>query len=973
MNTIFLFTFFIISYKILRNYKMLKLNLSKKLKKILNDYSCKLFSDSTILIKSGIIVNADRKFQGDLLIKNGKISKVFNKEQEKEFQPEYKIPENTKIINANNNFIIPGGIDTHTHMQLPFMGTVAVDDFNIGSKAALAGGTTCFLDFIIPERNESILKAHDTWRGWADPKVNCDYSLHCAITSWNDQVKKDMAEIVKRGISSFKVFLAYKGALMLNDTEFFHVLERCKDLGAICMVHAENGDLLYEAQKKMIEYGITGPEAHYLSRPESFEAEATHKAITIAEFVTSPLYIVHVMSKDAADEVIKARNKGNILFGETLAAALGIDGREMWNKDWDIAAGHVMSPPLNPDPTTKTHLMRLLQSNSLQVVGTDNCTFCSDQKKMGRNDFTKIPNGVNGIEDRLSIVWTKGVKEGLLSPSDFVRVTSTTAAQIFNMYPRKGIIQEGADADLVIWNGDKERIISKHTHHHAVDFNVFEGMKVKGVCEMTMMNGKVVWENGNFTNHLKQGGGKFVERKPFGYSFERLNDLVKARDSRNFMVNRDKVDNIECKNDSTNSEISILKADISKLKEENSRLRKELKLDENITECFNNENNLIGIENIFQNLPKGKVSDEIKRVIYGMNTEELKVNPESIKISQMNNFEIKAYKIPAFNEQSRSQRLVKIGAIQNKIVLPTTEPILNQMKAIRDRVACIIKAAYYSGVNVLGLQECWSTAFFMCTREKYPWTDFAESAFLGESTKLLRTLAKEYKMVIISPILERDDSKDIIWNTAIIIDSNGDIVGKTHKNHIPRIGDFNESTYYMEGQTGNPVFETEFGRIGVNICYGRHHPLHWQALSLNGAEIIFNPSATVSGLSEHLWHVEARNAAIANNVFTVGINRVGTEIFPNSFTSGDGKPAHREFGHFYGSSYITAPDGTRTPGLSRVNDGLLITEVDLNMIRQVRDKWGFQMTSRTDLYAELLTQYSETEFKPQIISKKNKV
>ena len=425
---------------------------------------CKKYFSQPILIKNGIIVNADHKFEGDLLIDKGKIIKII-----KDKSPFNQ--SNVKVIDAKKNYIIPGGIDPHTHLQLPFMGTVAIDDFNVGSRAALAGGTTCFLDFVIPDRGESLLTAYDKWRGWADKKVNCDYSLHCAVTSWNEDVKREMAEIVNRGVSSFKVFLAYKGALMLNDGEFYKVLERCKELGAVCMVHAENGELLYEAQKKMLELGITGPEAHYLSRPESFEAEATHKAITIADYITSPLYIVHVMSKDAADEVVRARNRGNLLFGETLCAALGIDGKELWNKDWDTAAGHVMSPPLNPDPTTKTYLMRLLQSNALQTVATDNCTFCQQQKRMGRDDFTKIPNGLNGIEDRLSIVWTKGVKQGLLSPSDFVRVTSTNAAQIFNLYPRKGVIAEGADADVVIWNGEKERILSKHTHHQAVDFN----------------------------------------------------------------------------------------------------------------------------------------------------------------------------------------------------------------------------------------------------------------------------------------------------------------------------------------------------------------------------------------------------------------------------------------------------------------------------------------------------------------------
>jgi beta-ureidopropionase len=228
-------------------------------------------------------------------------------------------------------------------------------------------------------------------------------------------------------------------------------------------------------------------------------------------------------------------------------------------------------------------------------------------------------------------------------------------------------------------------------------------------------------------------------------------------------------------------------------------------------------------------------------------------------------------------------------------------------------------------------------------------------------------------MVIISPILERDDTKEVLWNTAVVIDNNGEVLGITRKNHIPRVGDFNESTYYMEGESGNPVFETDFGNIGVNICYGRHHPLHWLALGLNGAEIVFNPAATVSGLSEHLWPIEARNAAIANNYFSVGINRVGTEHFPNPFTSGDGKEQHCEFGHFYGSSYITAPDGNRTPPLSRVDDGLLITEVDLNMCRQVKDKWGFQMTSRIPLYADLLSKYSSEKFIQQIIKKNNKI
>mmetsp|Transcript_7047 Transcript_7047/g.9781 ORF Transcript_7047/g.9781 Transcript_7047/m.9781 type:complete len:248 (+) Transcript_7047:573-1316(+) len=245
--------------------------------------------------------------------------------------------------------------------------------------------------------------------------------------------------------------------------------------------------------------------------------------------------------------------------------------------------------------------------------------------------------------------------------------------------------------------------------------------------------------------------------------------------------------------------------------------------------------------------------------------------------------------------------------------------------------------------------------------------ELAESAQTGESFHFISELARKHRMVLISPILERDDHKHTIWNTAVVVDQNGHYMGKHRKNHIPRVGDFNESTYYMEGDTGHPVFDTIFGKIAINICYGRHHPLNWMMFGLNGAEIVFNPSATVGALSEPLWGIEARNAAIANHYFAVGINRVGTETFPNQFTSGDGQPAKTEFGHFYGSSYVAAPDGSRTPGLSRVQDGLLVTEIDLNLCQQVRDKWLFNQTARFDLYKESLTKYCDPDFKPQLI------
>lgn len=224
-------------------------------------------------------------------------------------------------------------------------------------------------------------------------------------------------------------------------------------------------------------------------------------------------------------------------------------------------------------------------------------------------------------------------------------------------------------------------------------------------------------------------------------------------------------------------------------------------------------------------------------------------------------------------------------------------------------------------------------------------------------------------MVIVSSILERDSTHaETIWNTAVIIGNNGNYIGKSRKNHIPRVGDFNESTYYLEGNTGHPVFQTAFGKIAVNICYGRHHPLNWMMYGLNGAEIVFNPSATVGALSEPMWGIEARNAAIANGYYSVGINRIGTEVFPNEFTSGNGQKAHKDFGHFYGSSYVAGPDASRTPELSRVRDGLLITDVDLNMIRQVRDGWMFHTTARYSMYAEKLSAYVKHDYKPQIIT-----
>ncbi|CAH4022644.1 beta-ureidopropionase-like [Pieris brassicae] len=371
--------------------------------------------------------------------------------------------------------------------------------------------------------------------------------------------------------------------------------------------------------------------------------------------------------------------------------------------------------------------------------------------------------------------------------------------------------------------------------------------------------------------------------------------------------------------------------------------------------------NIKSIDKIIVTSLKNEELQEFNRIFYGrVDQHTLALKDSSLKLAASNHFEISGYDFPGHTEETRSPRKIRIGIIQHSIAISTNKPIKQQREAIFMKVSKLIEAAGEEGVNVLCLQEAWSMPFAFCTREKIPWCEFAENVTDGLSTQFLKSFAIKYNMVIISPILERDEFRgDLIWNTAVVINEKGIVMGSHRKNHIPRVGDFNESTYYFEGNTGHPVFETKYGRIAINICYGRHHPLNWLMFGLNGAEVVFNPSATVSGLSEHLWAIEARNAAIANSYFTCAINRVGTEIFPNEFTSGDGKQAHNDFGHFYGSSYVTAPDGTRTPSLSRTMDGLLISQIDLNMCRQIKDKWGFAMTQRLDMYARSLSKYVE--------------
>lgn len=350
-----------------------------------------------------------------------------------------------------------------------------------------------------------------------------------------------------------------------------------------------------------------------------------------------------------------------------------------------------------------------------------------------------------------------------------------------------------------------------------------------------------------------------------------------------------------------------------------------------------------------ENLNPDQLKD-FRRIYYGREDNcELELMSKTLEQGKCNNFEVLGFRFGACKEEVRKPRIVKVGLIQHSIVLPTDSPIPKQREAIFAKVEKIIKTAAQEGVKVICLQETWSMPFFLCTQEKNNWAEFAESADNGPSVNFLRNLAKELAIVIISPILEID--YDIWWNTAVVIDETGKVMGKHRKNHLPSVGSFNETSYYAPGNLGHPVFDTTFGKIAVNICYGRHQALNWLMFGLNGAEIVFNPAATISEFGESFWGIEARNAAIANNFYTCSINRVGTELF------GEEKKVTRTY---YGSSYVTAPNGVRTLSLSRVKDGLLVVEIDLNLCRQLKDHWGFPMTARLDLYAKDLY---ELEFK----------
>ena len=455
-----------------------------------------------LLIKNGEIVTASERYIADIFCENETITRI---------DKNISAPDGTEVVDASGKYVFPGFIDPHVHIYLPFMGTFAKDTHETASQAALVGGTTTFIEMICPGREEKPLAAFELWLGKAQGNSACDFTFHMGVTRYDDEAERDFKEIVKRGVSSFKIFLAYKGALGVTDEELYKTLRLAKQLGVITTAHCENADLILELQKKFLAEGKTGPEWHHESRPPVVEAEGVHHLMTFAEMTGAHVYIVHLSCAEALQEAMHGSARGVNVWVETLIQYLLLDKTDAEKPNFE-GAKCVMSPPLR-DKKNQDVLWNALRKGFAATLATDHAPFdFATQKQMGKSDFTKIPNGIPSLEDRVNLFYTYGVKRDRIDLHRFVDAASTQAAKLFGLFPRKGTIQPGSDADLVIYDPKYRGKISAKTHRMNLDYNAFEGMTIEGRPHVVTVRGKVAVRDGKFVGEKTRG--KFLQREP---------------------------------------------------------------------------------------------------------------------------------------------------------------------------------------------------------------------------------------------------------------------------------------------------------------------------------------------------------------------------------------------------------------------------------------------------------------------------
>jgi dihydropyrimidinase len=455
-----------------------------------------------VLIKNGQIVTAVDNYFADILIEEGKVRVIGHRLD----------MEADRVIDASDKLVIPGGIDPHTHMELPFGGTSSSDDFRTGTIAAAHGGTTTIIDFAVQYKGESLTEAVDNWHRKAEGKTAIDYGFHLITTDLPDERIPEMKQLINEGVMSFKLFMAYPGVFLVDDATIYRAMKVAGNAGGLICMHAENGIVINEIIKEALAEGKTAPKYHALTRPTKAEAEGVHRAIAIADMAGAPVYIVHLSCYDALEEVRAARDTGIAAYAETCPQYLFLD-YSYYEQEGFEGAKYVMTPPLR-EKWNQEKLWQGIAGNDLQVVSTDHCPFCfKEQKELGRDDFTKIPNGGPGVEHRMSLVYNGGVASGRISVNRFVEITSTSAARLFGMFPRKGTIAVGSDADIVIFDPNEEMTISAASHHMNVDYSAYEGMKVRGVTKTVLSRGRVIIEDGSYAG--KAGDGEFLRRGTF--------------------------------------------------------------------------------------------------------------------------------------------------------------------------------------------------------------------------------------------------------------------------------------------------------------------------------------------------------------------------------------------------------------------------------------------------------------------------